>query len=48
MLGDFVTTYLGVLRGHDPMPIPVLTGLKQRLGEIAGRANGPHRSEGRR
>ena len=48
MLGDFVTTYLGVLRGHDPMPIPVLTGLKQRLGEIAGRAKGPHRSEGRR
>jgi glucose/mannose-6-phosphate isomerase len=31
MLGDFATTYLGVLRGHDPFPIPVLTSLKERL-----------------
>ena len=31
MLGDFTTTYLGVARGVDPMPIPVLTGLKERL-----------------
>jgi len=32
MMGDFVASYLGVLRGHDPMPIPVLTALKRRLG----------------
>jgi glucose/mannose-6-phosphate isomerase len=31
MLGDFVSTYLAVLRGVDPMPIPVLTRLKERL-----------------
>jgi glucose/mannose-6-phosphate isomerase len=31
MVGDFVTTYLGVARGVDPTPIPVLTGLKERL-----------------
>lgn len=31
MLGDFATTYLGVLRGRDPYPIPVLTSLKERL-----------------
>ncbi len=31
MLGDFTTTYLGMVRGVDPMPIPVLTGLKERL-----------------
>lgn len=30
-LADFTTIYLGVLRGHDPMPIPILTALKQRL-----------------
>lgn len=30
-LADFATVYLGVLRGNDPMPIPVLTGLKRRL-----------------
>jgi glucose/mannose-6-phosphate isomerase len=34
MLGDFATTYLGVLRGRDPMPIPILTGLKRRLAEV--------------
>jgi glucose/mannose-6-phosphate isomerase len=33
MLGDFATTYLAVARGQDPMPIPVLTGLKRRLSE---------------
>jgi glucose/mannose-6-phosphate isomerase len=31
MVGDFVTTYLGVARGVDPTPIPILTGLKERL-----------------
>ena len=33
MLGDFVSTYLGILRGVDPLAIPVLTGLKARLRE---------------
>jgi glucose/mannose-6-phosphate isomerase len=32
MTGDFASTYLGVLRGVDPLEIPVLTGLKERLG----------------
>jgi glucose/mannose-6-phosphate isomerase len=32
MLGDFTSTYLAVARGVDPSPIPVLTGLKERLG----------------
>lgn len=32
-MADFATIYLGVLRGRDPMPIPVLTGLKRRLAE---------------
>jgi glucose/mannose-6-phosphate isomerase len=31
MTGDFVSTYLGVLRGVDPLEIPVLTDLKRRL-----------------
>jgi glucose/mannose-6-phosphate isomerase len=31
MLGDFVSTYLGILRGVDPLAIPVLTSLKERL-----------------
>jgi glucose/mannose-6-phosphate isomerase len=31
LLGDFASTYLGILRGVDPTPIPVLTGLKARL-----------------
>ena len=31
MKGDFASTYLAILRGVDPTPIPVLTGLKQRL-----------------
>jgi glucose/mannose-6-phosphate isomerase len=30
-LGDFVSTYLAVLRGVDPTPIPVLTKLKREL-----------------
>jgi glucose/mannose-6-phosphate isomerase len=33
LLGDFVSTYLAVLRGVDPMPIPTLMGLKARLHE---------------
>jgi glucose/mannose-6-phosphate isomerase len=32
-MADFATIYLGVLRGRDPMPIPILTGLKGRLAE---------------
>lgn len=32
LLGDFVSTYLGILRGVDPTPVPSLTGLKKRLG----------------
>lgn len=31
MLGDFVSTYLGILRGVDPLAIPILTSLKERL-----------------
>jgi glucose/mannose-6-phosphate isomerase len=31
MLGDFVSVYTAILRGVDPMPVPVLTGLKERL-----------------
>jgi glucose/mannose-6-phosphate isomerase len=31
MLGDFVSTYLGLLRGVDPTPIPVLSSLKDLL-----------------
>jgi glucose/mannose-6-phosphate isomerase len=31
MLGDFVSTYLAILRGEDPMPVRVLTQLKDRL-----------------
>jgi hypothetical protein len=27
-----VATYLAIGRGVDPSPIPVLTGLKERLG----------------
>ncbi|HEX2090172.1 MAG TPA: bifunctional phosphoglucose/phosphomannose isomerase [Actinomycetota bacterium] len=30
MMGDFVSVYLAVLRGVDPTPIPILTGLKER------------------
>jgi glucose/mannose-6-phosphate isomerase len=33
MVGDFVSTYLAILRGVDPFSIPVLTGLKERLLE---------------
>jgi glucose/mannose-6-phosphate isomerase len=32
LLGDLASTYLGILRGVDPTPIPVLSGLKARLG----------------
>jgi glucose/mannose-6-phosphate isomerase len=31
MVGDFASTYLGILRGVDPLAIPVLTKLKERL-----------------
>jgi glucose/mannose-6-phosphate isomerase len=31
MVGDFTSTYLGILRGVDPTPVPVLSGLKKRL-----------------
>ncbi len=31
MLGDFASAYLGILRGVDPMPVPVLMSLKERL-----------------
>ncbi|CAN5187315.1 bifunctional phosphoglucose/phosphomannose isomerase [soil metagenome] len=31
MLGDFTSTYLGLARGIDPTPVPVLMGLKERL-----------------
>jgi glucose/mannose-6-phosphate isomerase len=31
MLGDFVSTYVGLLRGVDPTPVPVLSSLKDRL-----------------
>jgi glucose/mannose-6-phosphate isomerase len=31
LLGDFASVYLGILRGVDPTPVPILTGLKARL-----------------
>jgi len=31
MKADFATIYLAALRGVDPAPVPVLTGLKERL-----------------
>jgi glucose/mannose-6-phosphate isomerase len=31
MLGDFAATYLALLRGIDPTPVPVLMALKKRL-----------------
>jgi phosphoglucose isomerase-like protein len=31
LLGDFVSTYLGIHRGVDPTPVPAITGLKGRL-----------------
>jgi glucose/mannose-6-phosphate isomerase len=31
MMGDFTATYLGIVRGVDPTPIPVLSALKERL-----------------
>jgi glucose/mannose-6-phosphate isomerase len=31
LMADFTSTYLAVIRGVDPTPIPVLTGLKRRL-----------------
>ncbi|HJP67086.1 MAG TPA: bifunctional phosphoglucose/phosphomannose isomerase [Actinomycetota bacterium] len=31
MTGDFASVYLGVLRGVDPLAIPILTALKERL-----------------
>lgn len=32
LLGDLVSLYLAVLRGVDPSPVPVIEGLKDRLG----------------
>lgn len=32
MVGDFTSTYLAILRGVDPTPVPALSGLKERLG----------------
>ena len=34
MVGDFVSVYLAVLRGADPTPIPILTGLKERRAAL--------------
>jgi glucose/mannose-6-phosphate isomerase len=34
MLGDFVSVYTAILRGVDPTPVPVLTGLKERLRRV--------------
>lgn len=31
LLGDFVTTYAAILRGVDPLPVQVLSRLKERL-----------------
>ena len=31
MAGDFASTYLAIARGVDPMPVPVLASLKERL-----------------
>jgi glucose/mannose-6-phosphate isomerase len=31
-LGDFASAYLALLRGVDPSPVPVIEGLKKRLG----------------
>ena len=31
MLADFTSTYLAILRGVDPLPVHVLTRLKERL-----------------
>jgi glucose/mannose-6-phosphate isomerase len=37
ILGDFVTAYLGLLRGQDPLSIPILTALKERLASEGAR-----------
>jgi glucose/mannose-6-phosphate isomerase len=31
-LGDLISLYLGVLRGNDPSPVPIIEGLKDALG----------------
>lgn len=31
LVGDFTSTYLAILRGVDPTPVPALTALKERL-----------------
>jgi glucose/mannose-6-phosphate isomerase len=31
-LGDLISLYLGVLRGDDPSPVPIIEGLKDALG----------------
>lgn len=35
LLGDLTSLYLAVLRGVDPSPVPVIEGLKDRLGRPA-------------
>lgn len=32
LLGDLVSLYMGVLRGEDPSPVPIIEDLKDRLG----------------
>ncbi len=34
LVGDFVSVYLAVLRGIDPTPIPMLSGLKERRAAL--------------
>jgi glucose/mannose-6-phosphate isomerase len=34
MFGDFVSVYLAVLRGTDPTPLPILSGLKERRAAL--------------
>jgi glucose/mannose-6-phosphate isomerase len=34
LLGDLVSIYVAALRGVDPGPVPVLEGLKERLGDL--------------
>lgn len=35
LLGDLISLYMAVLRGVDPSPVPVIEGLKDRLGRPA-------------
>jgi glucose/mannose-6-phosphate isomerase len=41
MLGDYVSLYLGLLRGHDPGPVELIAKLKERLATTGyGRIQG--------